>query len=319
MNILALVHGYPTMQNAGAEWMLHEMMKFLKEKGHKVQVLVHADIASYDIDGVSVSKDRDVKKAVLQADLVISHLKQAGRSLNLCEFYKKPYVQVIHNCNYYDILNVKHKPKGADRFVYAIYNSEYTKKEMNYKCPSIIVHPFVDPKRYKTKKGKKITLINLFERKGGKFFNDLIKLLPDYEFLGVKGGYGTQEMSDLPNVTYLDNTPDAKKIYSQTRILLMPSIYESYGRTGIEAFCSGIPVIAAPTPGLKESLGDAGIFCKLDSPLKWIEAIKSLDDEEHYKEVSKECLARSVNVEKEVLAELKKMELFFEDIILKRV
>jgi glycosyltransferase involved in cell wall biosynthesis len=349
MKILALVHGYPPVQNAGAEWMLHEMLKFCVERGHGVEVrLPISGLKPYNLEGVRVEKDtwEETKESVKTADIIISHLDRAGRSLNVCEFYKKPFIQVIHNSNYYGILASKHR-ELVNRFVYVVYNSEFTKVACKYPNPSCIVHPPVDSTRYRVgekkpakvkikgvktievqtikqedkpvKSGKKITLINLFERKGGLFFNDLIRLMPDYEFLGVEGGYGKQEKSNLPNVTYMENTPDARNIYSQTRILLMPSQYESYGRTGIEAFCSGIPVIATPTPGLLESLGDAGIFCSLESPLKWVEAIKKLDDEKYYSEVSKKCIERAKDIEINSEKELNDMVNFFEDVLNKRV
>lgn len=317
MKILAIVHGYPPLHNSGAEWMLHEMMIDMIAHGHTVEVIVPG-IVDYDFEGVRVRKDdwTYTKKVMLESDLVISHLKQAGRVLNMCEFYKKAFIKIIHNSNYNDLLSVKHRE--VNPWIYVVYNSMYTKSENNYVNPSIVVHPPVNQKRYKVKHGKKITLINLFERKGVQFFYDIARLMPDYEFLGVEGAYGKQERCNLPNVTYMANTPDARKIYAQTRILLMPSMYESYGRTGIEAMCSGIPVIAAPTPGLKESLGSAGIFCKLDSPLKWIESIKQLDDKEYYKTVSKNCIDRVKDVEKGIREELENMNIFFNEIIQKR-
>jgi glycosyltransferase involved in cell wall biosynthesis len=317
MRILSIVHGYPPLHNAGAEWMLHEMLKDLLGKGHTVNVIVPG-IVDYDFEGISVLKDEWVrtKKLISECDLIVSHLKQSGRSLNACEFYKKPFIQVIHNTNYYGILAAKHyEPKP---WIYVIYNSLYTQSEMKYPNPSLVVHPPVDQKRYKTKPGTKITLINLFERKGGKFFNELAALMPDYQFLGVEGDYGKQEKVELPNITYMANTPDAKKIYSKTRILLMPSEYESYGRVGIEAMCSGIPVIAAPTPGLRESLGSAGIFCKLSSKLSWVEAIKALDDPKEYEKASKKCLTRVKEVESGIRKELISMEDFFNKIAEKR-
>ncbi|WP_262928542.1 glycosyltransferase family 4 protein [Streptomyces sp. CBMA152] len=47
-------------------------------------------------------------------------------------------------------------------------------------------------------------------------------------------------------------------VYSRSRVILMPSLYESWGRVAVEAFASGIPVIAHTTPGLVESMGEAG-------------------------------------------------------------
>lgn len=322
MKILSLVHGYPPVQNAGAEWMLHELLKFCVKCGHKVEVLLPiSKVTEYDFEGVTVKKDdwKYTQKAVAECDLIISHLDKAGRALNLAEYFKKPFVQIIHNTNFYGILAAKHKDSRGERWAYVVYNSQFTKDEMKYPNPSVIVHPPVDNRRYKVhKKGKRLTLINLFERKGAPFFNDLARALPEYEFLGVEGGYGKQIHATHPNILYMENTPDARKIYSQTRVLLMPSLYESFGRTAIEAMVSGIPVIAAPTKGMKESLGEAAIFCdlKLD---EWVEAIKRLDNKEYYNEVSKKCIERANVMEKLSHDELDKMETFFMDIIYKRV
>ena len=319
MRIIAIAHGYPPHHNAGAEWMLHEMLKHLVKKGHFCEVLLKTE--GYEFEGVKITEDKfdNLKKSISEADLIISPLKQAGRALNVAEFYGKPFVQIIHNSNYYDILKCKHKAKEQGGFIYVVYNSEFTKKDMNYPNPGVVVHPPIDPDRYKTlRKGKKITLINLFERKGGKFFNDLINALPDHEFLGVEGGYGYQEKSDRDNVIYLGNTADHKKIYSQTRLLLMPSLYESYGRTAIEAMVSGIPVICAPTPGLKESCGDAAVFCDLDLN-KWIWEIKKFDDPEYYKAMSKKCSDRAKEVTKGALKELDNFEKFLHNIVDKKI
>lgn len=308
MRVLAIVHGYPPTHNAGAEWMLHEMMKYLQSRGHDCTVAIKN--ADYKFEGIKVKElTRDMIRGT---DIIISHLKKSGMALNTAEYFSKPFVYIAHNSNYYHVLAVKNKPIGQGRFIYVIHNSENIRAEMKYPNPSIVCRPHVDLKRYKVKRGEKITLINLFERKGGKFFHELAKQLPAYKFLGVEGGYGKQEKGTLPNVTYMRNTPDAKKIYAQTRILLMPSMYESYGRTGIEAMASGIPVIAAPVPGLRESLGDVGIFCT--KPSEWIEAIKRLDDPKEYEALSKRCIERAKLLEKQTIEDLADMEKFLQDI-----
>lgn len=307
-----LIHAYPPMHHAGAEWMVHEMNRFLVDQGHTVNVLLPiTGIDEYDFEGVRVHPDSYPQNRVFlkDADIVISHLDRAGKAFNLCEYYKKPFVFVAHNTNALSI--IKHKPLVRR---YIVYNSEFT-KSMNYPCPAMVVHPPVDPKRYKVvKRGSKLTLVNLFHRKGTLTFQQVARLMPDRDFLGVEGGYGKQEKEAIKNVTYMENTPDMKKVYSQTRILLMPSLYESYGRTAVEAMVSGIPVIAAPTPGLKESLGSAGIFCDADKPEQWVEAIKRLDDTEVYKAQSKKCTDRFKEIEAETKEELKAFESFLFDI-----
>jgi glycosyltransferase involved in cell wall biosynthesis len=331
MKIIAQVHNYPPIQNSGAEWMLHEQLKFLVNSGHDVRVILPiTGLKEYEFEGVKVSIDNWTysKDQLKNCDLIISHLNRAGRAINVAEYFHKPYIFIAHNTNYCDFINAKW---NLTKNVYVIYNSEFTKTNQGlmsdskvkpyrqgYICPSVVVHPPIDPKRYKVKKGKKLTLINLFERKGGLFFQDLARRLPEYEFLGVEGGYGRQEKCNLPNIEYMDNTPDARKFYSKTKILLMPSQYESYGRTAIEAIVSGIPVIANPTPGLKESLNGSGIFCDLNID-QWVEAIKNLSNPEEYKKASDTALKRFDEIQENTEKELDNMEHFIMDIYNKRI
>jgi glycosyltransferase involved in cell wall biosynthesis len=73
----------------------------------------------------------------------------------------------------------------------------------------------------------------------------------------------------------------------------MPSAYESWGMVASEAICGGIPVIAFPTPGLKENLDYAGIFVPPHSIQEWVDAIqKLLTDSEYYRTVSQQCRTR---------------------------
>jgi glycosyltransferase involved in cell wall biosynthesis len=117
----------------------------------------------------------------------------------------------------------------------------------------------------------------------------------------VVGGYGEQIIrDDLPNMEIVPHTPGdrmAKDVYARTKILLAPSAYESYGRVAVEAMCSGIPVIAHPTPGLLESLGDAGTFCDRDDLDAWEAAIRSLSTPNVYRTASKAASARAAGLD----------------------
>ncbi|MBQ1163612.1 glycosyltransferase, partial [Streptomyces sp. A73] len=76
----------------------------------------------------------------------------------------------------------------------------------------------------------------------------------------------------------------AERVYGRTRVLLMPRSYESWGRAGCEALASGIPVEAHPTPGLCESLGEAGVYVDRND-LDGYEAVlrKLLEDPAEYR------------------------------------
>jgi glycosyltransferase involved in cell wall biosynthesis len=100
--------------------------------------------------------------------------------------------------------------------------------------------------------------------KGGLTFYELARRFPDQEFLGVHGGYGDQFVPDdlPPNVTIWEHTNNILDVYRQSKIMLVPSRYESYGRVPIEAACSSIPSLVTETEGTREALGYAATFCE---------------------------------------------------------
>jgi len=113
--------------------------------------------------------------------------------------------------------------------------------------------------------------------------------------------YGELLVPPAPaNVRWVPFTDDIREVLKQTRILLMPSFYESYGRIGVEAMVNGIPVIysrpvkndAFPygtTQGMLAWTGDVGIMCDREVPEQWISAIESLDDPDAYTALSEQC------------------------------
>lgn len=311
MKILGIIHGYPPIHNAGAEWMVHSMLKYAVDNGAEAEVILPiTELDPYDFEGVSVTRDvyPEARQKVKECDIIITHLDRYGKATNIAEFYNKPIVLVVHNSHVYPGMNQRWDFKK-----YVIYNTHFTKKEVAYKRPSIIVHPPVTPEDYAVNLGGEyVTLVNLFEPKGGKVLQQIAKLMPDTKFMGVKGGYGHQEIDEkIKNIKYVKNTPRMKNIYKKSRIVLMPSSYESYGRVAVEALVSGIPVIAHPTPGLRESLGDAGIFCDRNKPKEWAKQIERLKGEKEYKAASKKALERAEEIQQLTRVELAEMMDFF--------
>lgn len=110
----------------------------------------------------------------------------------------------------------------------------------------------------------------------------IARRLPDVPFLAVRGGYGRQVIPRrIPrNVEVIDHVPGDRMddlVWARTRVLLAPSLRESWGMTATEALQRGIPVIAHPTPGLVESLGPAGIFLDRRDVAEWVRVIGHLD------------------------------------------
>ncbi len=69
----------------------------------------------------------------------------------------------------------------------------------------------------------------------------------------------------------------------KTKLILMPSKQESWGRVATEAHCSGIPVIASDVEGLPESVGEGGITISLDAGIeKWQESLDYILNDDVY-------------------------------------
>lgn len=142
--------------------------------------------------------------------------------------------------------------------------------------------------------GNCITLVNANQNKGVGVFLELAKRMPDRKFLGVLPYYGELRVPPSPgNVEWVPFTDDIREVLKRTRILLVPSYYESFGRIAVEAMLNRIPVLysspnknpvypGGSTEGLHEWIQPAGIACNRDVPEEWTAAIESLDDPETY-------------------------------------
>jgi glycosyltransferase involved in cell wall biosynthesis len=165
---------------------------------------------------------------------------------------------------------------------------------------TLIVRPPVFADEYRTKPGRAVTLINCNLEKGGRVLEQLAQRMPDTQFLAVAGAYGEQILPDLPNVEVIQHMSGhdmREKVYSRTKVLLMPSSYESWGRAGVEALASGIPVVAHPTPGLCESLGEAGVFVDRNDIDGYAAVLRKLLTPAEYRLASKRAKARSAELD----------------------
>jgi thioesterase domain-containing protein/glycosyltransferase involved in cell wall biosynthesis/acyl carrier protein len=127
-----------------------------------------------------------------------------------------------------------------------------------------------------------VTLINPCAIKGTSIFLELARRLPDVPFAAVPT-WGTtaedrQALAALPNITILPATEKIDSIYAQTRVLLMPSLWdEAFGRAVVEAMLHAIPVLASDVGGLREAkLGTDYLL-----PVSEIKSYQNRYDEHH--------------------------------------
>jgi glycosyltransferase involved in cell wall biosynthesis len=106
--------------------------------------------------------------------------------------------------------------------------------------------------------GRYITMVNPCGIKGIDVFLELAKRHPQWSFAAVPT-WGTTDqdlarLRKLANVAELPSSPDINVIFQETRILLVPSLWdEAFGMIVVEAMLRGIPVLAADIGGLAEA------------------------------------------------------------------
>lgn len=304
MKIACLAHFYIEENRAGGELMLHALLSSLAAAGHDVTAYITDTVRlNTKIDGVNVvyGVRADVVLDTVDYDVAVTHFQNAAFAMGSAKGRAKPLVYITHN----DMPQTKQMIRLLNKRDLVIYNTEWISKlQPDITARQLVVHPPIDNKAFKTKTtGEYVTLVNLTQPKGVDIFYELARLMPRTKFLGVKGGYwkDMQKKSNLPNVTIIEMTANMRDdVYAKSKVVLMPSSYETFGMVAAEAIASGIPVIASPTDGLKENLGDAGIYAPhgVNNVAQWRDELQRLlTDEAWYNEVSKRCLQRSKAVD----------------------
>lgn len=314
MHVLGLFHLMYPEHCAGSETTVHAALRAMVRRGHRVTVVCdRSQRAPFTTDGIEVvrpprrARQRWLGEQARDADLLVTHLDLTSQAMSLALDTNRPLVHFVHNDGQFAYWHV-----NTLKCQLAIFNSHWVAEKQQWPGHQIIIHPVVEPHRYVCERGEGVTLVNPTATKGSAAFYSLVQRFPGIAFITAQGGYNyqvccpskddvavtvpiarqhhkfydetgsEQNCYGLPNVTHLKADPDIRNIFCRTRVLLMPSDYESYGRVGVEAACAGIPTIAHPTPGLKEAFGEAAIFCDREDVDAWAKEIDRLYTDEVY-------------------------------------
>jgi glycosyltransferase involved in cell wall biosynthesis len=300
LRILASTPLYPPRSRVGSWLSTHACLAWLASRGHDAHVVpLNGCSQPYELDGVRVTPS--TMGAKLPVDIVVSHLGDNGRGQHVADALGAPSVVMVHG----PVTSTDHAALAGAALV--VFNSCATRDAAGWGGPSVVVHPPVWPQHYKARPGQHVSIINCSIPKGIGVFDLVARSTPQAQFLGVRGSYGRQVMRPAPNITFLATTVDMRSVYGLTRILLMPSDHETWGRVGVEAMCSGIPVIAHPTAGLLESLGGAGTFVDRNDIAGWRNEVLRLLDPEQWQAASQRAIERSQELHP--VADLERLEM----------
>lgn len=301
--VLAVVHGWMPYLAAGSERMLQHMLDSLPRDEFEIAVLSlgfgddRYRQVPYDYEGLTIYSGYE---APIAPDIIVTHHGPSSRVVQglAQDFPEARVVAVFHN-DRYDIDDIL----GLNAEI-NVFNTQWVKESLEH--PGMVIHPPLEFERHLVEEtGSAVTLVNLQDNKGVGVFYALAERMPDVRFLGVEGTHGQQIFRKLPNVELFPVTQDMREVWRKSRIVLMPSAYESYGMVAAEAQVNGIPVIANPTPGLTECLGHAGIFIPRENVDDYERTIRLLlEDHKHYQERSDMARLRGLELEAQTKKEL---------------
>ena len=226
--------------------------------------------------------------------------------------FRKPIIITMHFGENIDYINSPVKYDWAE-FVWVISNHirEHIQKLLvlpeNYKSiesirPIMLEHEIKMHNRDTMPPGDCITMINANALKGLPLFLELAKRYPSRKFLAVRPYYNIIKVPEhIPNIEWMNIQDDIRVVMAKTRILLAPSLYESWGRVAFEAMYNGIPVLhskpmdrsspharpSGSTEGMQEWIAGSQIECEYGTIEQWMTGIELLDDPTEYANYSK--------------------------------
>ena len=190
-----------------------------------------------------------------------------------------------------------------------VCNSEYMRKELFRRrgLHSVSIPPLVDEVAHSDAQRPSssrpfITLVGLDPWKGGDIAIGLAQAMPQRQFLFAAGNRANpglvSEAEKLANVQLETWTDDMSVHYLKTRVLLIPSRVEPFGRIAVEAGRYGIPSVATATGGLPEAVGAGGILLPPKAGRRdWVDAITSLDDDKRHELVASEAVKHALRLQ----------------------
>lgn len=330
-------HYYLPQSHGGMANTLHQLCLNFRSKGHNVSVLsgfrTSADplslvgrlkiAARKRIHGIATARDmhlsypvwrswhpQDVLEYVARIekpDIIVIMggaivlIAGVARSLGI------PILLQVH-----DVEEEWHKGDFKDVIdLPLIANSNFTADiyRKRYGADAKVIYPYMPLNKYKVEnKGKRILFINPIFRKGLRKAHEIAKLCSDIPFTFVgslpeideEGRTLDHKKFFLPNVTFKPFSSDTKEIYSDCRILLVPSQWEeAYGRVVNEAQISGIPVLASTRGGVPEAVDKGGLLLDADAPSQlWAETLRNIYyDKELYDELSRGAISSAARPE----------------------
>lgn len=183
--------------------------------------------------------------AVRRARTVIA-VSEATKQ-DLIKFYKVPAskIQVVHHGYDPELKNFveQNSPSGLPES-YVLYLSTLQPR----KNPEGLIEAFALLKKNRPELKEKLVIVGKPGWKYGKILETIYR--------------------HKDSVVYLGHLPDVQRnaVLKQARLLVLPSFYEGFGMTILEAFAAGVPVAVGNVSSMPEVAGEAAVYFNPHDP-----------------------------------------------------
>lgn len=277
MTLTAFLHGYPPGWSMGGEIATHRALSVVPG----ATVFTPTTTDGYVLDKVTVlpssgSAFRDVLADAesVGASTLFAHSTMSRATVLAARRLKLPSILAVHAPPRFAADLRRAWPSATAR----LYNTEAARKE--WRDPQgWVLHPPVGlPTEMVDGPQDALTLTSSLVNKGAKEVLGLAREWPDRRFIIVRSpAHGTHGAPDFEEVAAsLDNVEvwdrlhptQMGRLWAETRILLVPSRYETYGLSALEAAWHGIPSVHVDTVHVREGIGTAARLLKSKKELE---------------------------------------------------
>lgn len=279
----------------GAERLMFNLARDLQHRGHDVRVVTGYE-AAQQFDGPPVTGQElplDEEGAAMIASAIRYWSPQVILTHHL---YARTFAGVIWGAGVPVVEVILNGPRRACTF--AVMISEHVAREVdrlaaeNLGTPRhpddlVLTPPAFDDVVADTH-GDAIGFVKPYPHKGAELVYEIAAAMPERRFVVLRGEWQTLEIPPppYPNIEPMEPVVDMRDFYRAVRLVLMPSLSEDAGTVAQEATANGLPCISSDVDGLAETnAGGIQLPPGLAARPYWCDAIRYLDDSDHYRDV----------------------------------
>lgn len=265
MTLTAFLHGYPPLWSMGGEMSTHRTLRAVPWS------IAFTDTpGDYHFDGVSVRKAAGVSLQCIRSDaesagasILFGHSTLSQETIRAAKQMRLPSILAVHAPPRFGN-DLRRAWRSA---TVRLYNTEVARRDWNDRKGWLLHPPVGEPAEFAEGPRNALTLTSSLLNKGAGRVMELARRRYDQRFIIVESPAHPTHGDPLfwEQVDRLDNVeiwprlhPDEMgRLWAETRVLLVPSRYETYGMAALEAAWHGIPSVHVDTPHVREGIGTA--------------------------------------------------------------